>query len=215
VEKIIRARAAIALSTPGASSRGGGATAESFNKIPGGATKEQFNIMLLNLLRDRLHLRFHVETKVAPVYVLRVGKSGQKFKETAVGHDDSAKAVPGGIDAEGFPIVPPGVHSIVSMPRPGEIFTTAQDVTMAELAQSLELPGDRPITDETGLTGHYDFKLHRAYARGRGATDGGTASPAPSVFTAVEEQLGLKLEPANRPIPQLIIDNIDREPTDN
>lgn len=184
-------------------------------KIPEGATKEQFNTMLLNLLRDRLHLRFHMETKVVPVYVLRIGKSGPKFKETAVGHDDSAKTSRRGLDAEGFPIVPPGVHMMLSMPHPGEVFTTAQDVTMAELAASLQRPGDRPVVDETGLTGHYDFKLHHDYGRGRGAADDGTPSPAPSVFTAVEEQLGLKLEPANRPLPRLIIDNIDREPTEN
>ena len=71
-------------------------------------------------------------------------------------------------------------------------------------------------SDETGLTGHYDFKIH--YEWMRRATDPATGvapDPAPSVFTAVEEQLGLKLESATHSFPQLIIDAIDREPTDN
>ena len=171
--------------------------------------------MLGNLLRDRFHLRFHMESKVLPVYALRVGKNGPKFKETARRAGEPTAHGRGGIDEQGFPILPPEFKGIMAMPRPGEIFKAAQDVTMAELAPSLESPVvGRPIVDETGLTGHYDFKIHYHWA-GR-PTDAGVASdPAPSVFAAVEEQLGLKLESSTAPFPQFIIDSIDREPTEN
>jgi uncharacterized protein (TIGR03435 family) len=184
--------------------------------IPEGATKEQFNVMLGNLLRDRFHLRFHMDSKVRPVYALRVAKNGPKLKETAAGSGPDDATTPkggiGGFDAQGFLILPPNRKGIVSFPRPGEIFTTAQDVSMAELARSIEAPAagvERPVIDETGLTGHYDFKLHMEWGR---VTDVGVA---PSIFTAIEEQLGLKLESATHSFPQLIIDSIDRDPTEN
>jgi uncharacterized protein (TIGR03435 family) len=187
--------------------------------IPEGATKEQFNVMLGNLLLDRFHLRFHTDLKVVPAYALRVAKNGPKFKE-AVRRDD-AKIPAERVDAQGFPVPLPAFHGIVSLPHDGQIFLVGQDVPMAELARQLEhpwgmeRPGDRGVIDETGLTGRYDFKLHHEYLR-RPATDTGVASdPAPSVSSAVEEQLGLKLESTTTSIPHLTIDSIDREPTDN
>jgi uncharacterized protein (TIGR03435 family) len=183
--------------------------------IPEGTTKGQFNAMLENLLRDRFHLRFHMDSKITPVYALRVAKNGPKFKATARRDDAAVPSRPmGDRDAQGFIIVPPGYKGMLSRPVPGEIFTTAQDVSMTDLALSLEQKAERPIVDETGLTGHYDFKIHYEWLRR--PTDTGVATePAPSVFTAVEEQLGLKLESSTHAFPQLIIDSIDREPAEN
>ncbi len=184
--------------------------------IPEGATKEQFNVMLGNLLRDRFHLRFHMDSKIILVYALRVAKNGPKFKETVRRPDDAT--VPsrpiGDRDAQGFIILPPNYTGMLSWPVPGEIFTTSQDVPIADVAQHLEQMARRPVVDETGLTGHYDFKIHYEWIIR--PTDTGVATdPAPSVFTAVQEQLGLKLESSTHSFPQLIIDSIDREPTDN
>lgn len=78
----------------------------------------------------------------------------------------------------------------------------------------MERQAGRPILDETALTGRYDFKIHFEWLR-RPTEAGGASDPAPSVFAAVEDQLGLKLESANSSIDQLIIDSIDREPTEN
>jgi uncharacterized protein (TIGR03435 family) len=184
--------------------------------IPEGTTKEQFNAMLGNLLRDRFHLRFHMDSKVLPVYALRVAKNGPKFKETAR-HADDATVPSGPIgdrDAQGFIILPPGYKGTLAWPAPGEIFVTAQDVPMTDLARSIETAAGRPVVDETGLTGHYDFKLHREYGRGT-ANSGDASNPAPSVFTALQEQLGLKLESSTALFPQLIIDSIDRDPAEN
>jgi uncharacterized protein (TIGR03435 family) len=187
--------------------------------IPEGATKEQFNAMLGNLLRDRLHLRFHLEKKVVPAYALRVGKNGPKFKE-AVRHDD-AKIPTERVDAQGFPVPLPDFKGIMSLPHDGQIFIVGQDVPMADLAQLLGHPGgpirpdDRPVIDETGLAAHYDFKMHHEYLRRPGADAGVASDPAPSVLDAVEQQLGLKLESTTTSITQLIIDSIDREPAAN
>jgi uncharacterized protein (TIGR03435 family) len=107
------------------------------------------------------------------------------------------------------------------LPHDGQIFIVGQDVPIADLARLLQhpqgmvQPEDRPVIDETGLKGHYDFKFHHEYI-GRPVSDGGVApDPAPSAFDAAEKQLGLKLEPSTAPISQLIIDSIDRDPTEN
>jgi len=185
--------------------------------IPEGTTKEQFNIMMGNLLRDRFHLRFHIESKAIPVYALRVAKNGPKFKETAAryGEDGTAPAgVIGAPDAQGFPVLPPNYHGIVGRPANGEMLTMAQDVPIADFAKWIETSARRPVIDETGLSGHYDLKIHFEWLR-RPADAGVTPDPAPSIFDAVEQQLGLKLESATKSFPQFIIDSIDREPTGN
>ena len=183
--------------------------------IPEGATTEQFNVMLGNLLRDRFHLRFHIDTKISSVYALRVAKDGPKFKETALHHDENGTAPPSGVgwttDAKGFPVPPPDRHGMVGIPGNGEMRLTAQDVPIRDFALSLESRAGRPVIDETGLTGYYDFKIHYENFR-RPAV---VADPAPTIFDALEQQLGLKLESSTSPIAHFTIDSIDREPTDN
>ncbi len=184
--------------------------------IPEGATKEQFNVMLGNLLRDRFRLRFHMDSKILPIYALRVAKNGPKFKETARRDDDPTVPVRpiGSTVAQGFPVVPPSYQGSVALPHDGELFVTAQDAPIASLPGWLERPAGRPVVDETGLMSHYDFKIHFEWG-GRPTDAGDAPSGAPSVFTAVEEQLGLKLESATKSFPQLVIDSIDRDPTEN
>ena len=184
--------------------------------ISDGVTKEQLNVMMGKLLSDRFHLRFHIESRVVPIYALRVGKNGPKFKDTAPRADDP-KAHPYGFDAQGFPIPPANHHGTLVHGNAGEMFVTAQDVSMAGLVNLIDdrpvgAGLGRPIIDETGLTGRYDFKIH--YERPRTGT-GVASDPAPSIFAAVEEQLGLKLESSTAPFDHLIIDSIDREPREN
>lgn len=184
--------------------------------IPEGTTKDQFKVMVGNLLRDRFQLRFHMESKAQPVYALRVAKNGPKFKETARRTGETAgpsKGV-GGLDEEGFPILPPNHQGAVSMPRAGELFMAAQDVPITTLLGSIETKAGRPVLDETGLTGHYDFKVHFEWIR-RGPATGDPSDPPPDIFVALEQQLGLKLESARRDLDQFIIDSIEREPTEN
>jgi uncharacterized protein (TIGR03435 family) len=187
--------------------------------IPQGATKEDFKLMLADLLRERFRLRFHMASKVRPIYALRVGKNGPKIKPTVRRTD--AATLPSGVtravDAQGCPILPPDYEGMLgrATPNPSEMCWSAQDVAIANLARLLEQPaGRRPIIDETGLTGRYDFKIRMQWM-GRAPDAGVSLDAVPTVFTAVEEQLGLKLEPSTTSFPELIIDSIEREPTEN
>ena len=182
--------------------------------IPPGATKDDFTLMLADLLRERFRLRFHMDSKIRPIYVLRAGNNGPRLKPTERRADDATEPSVGGVDADGCPIVSPNYKGMVSLPVPGMMCWTARDVSSADLARHLEQRAGRAIVDETGLTGRYDFKIRYQFG-GRGGDAGAAVDSAPTVFTAVEEQLGLKLEPTTRSFPELIIDSIEREPTEN
>ena len=182
--------------------------------IPQGATKDDFKLMLADLLRERFRLRFHMDSMIRPIYTLRAGNNGPRLKPTERRADDATEPSVGGVDADGCPIVSSNYKGMVSRPVPGVMCWTARDVSSADLARHLEQPAGRPVVDETDLTNRYDFKIRYQFM-GRGGDAGAAADRAPTVFTAVEEQLGLKLEPATRSFPALIIDSIEREPTEN
>ena len=183
--------------------------------IPAGATKEQFNLMLGNLLRDRFALRFHLEPKVRSVFALRVGKNGLKIKPAAP-RTDSAASPSGSMerDARGCPIVAANYQGMVGWPSPGQQCWTARDVPLTNLARLLERPAGRPIVDETGLTAGYDFQIYFEPIPPRASQTAADVSSAPSVFVAVEEQLGLKLESAKTTRDFIIIDHVER-PSEN
>ena len=83
-----------------------------------------------------------------------------------------------------------------------------QNLSLQDLASLLSHPVGRPVVDKTGIQGSYDFKLDYS-------PNESTDSPLPSVFTALTEQLGLKLETQQVPVNMLVIDHVDREPTEN
>jgi uncharacterized protein (TIGR03435 family) len=80
--------------------------------------------------------------------------------------------------------------------------------TLAGFAGSLRSPAGRPVIDKTGVTGNYDFTLSYAH-------DGDTDSPLPSLFTALQEQYGLRLEKAKVPLEILVIDRVEKVPSEN
>lgn len=79
---------------------------------------------------------------------------------------------------------------------------------LSAFATSLRSPAGRPVADKTGIQGNYDFSL--TYAR-----DSDTDSSLPSFFTALQEQFGLKLEPAKVPLEIVVIDHLEKIPTEN
>lgn len=81
-------------------------------------------------------------------------------------------------------------------------------VSMSSLAAMLAHPVGRPVVDKTGVTGEYSIKLNFA-------PDGATDSPYPSIFTALQEQLGLKLEPQKVAVDMLVIDSLEKVPSAN
>jgi uncharacterized protein (TIGR03435 family) len=216
-------------------------------KVPEGATKAQFRVMMQNLLIERFKLAAHHEKKDLPAYELTVAKGGPKLKASTGAAELPDDAGRGGApppprpmrDADGFPQLPPGRHSMMAM-SPGRARWRLVDESMEQFSKSLQGMVGRPVNDATGLTGKYDFELSFAPAAngvdfmGRGlmsgpmprppgggaaGPDGASVAPAddsiPSIFAAVQDQLGLKLESKKAPVDTLVIDHIEKAPTEN
>jgi uncharacterized protein (TIGR03435 family) len=168
-------------------------------KFPPDTTKEQFQTMLQNLLIERFKLKLHHETKMLPVYELTVLKSGHKLL---------APGTPAPVTAEGlaFPDVPPD--------RPGFRFTgarlAARQQPIATLTGMIRTAAGRLIIDKTGLKGTYDYWLEFNPRALLGQDDS-----IPDVFTALQQQLGLKLVDAEAPFDVVVIDSGDKIPGEN
>jgi uncharacterized protein (TIGR03435 family) len=170
-------------------------------KIPQGATKEQFRVMLQALLAERFHLKVHMTSKEFLAFDLTVAKGGPKFKEAAATAPDH-----------------PGLFSQQSFSR-GFIVVHlgGQQATMAALAKFLPEPGAPPIGDETGLAGKYDFSLDYTIEKAPPPSAGGhvDAPPAPDLAVALRQQLGLQLIRKKALFDVVVVDSVDKLPTDN
>jgi uncharacterized protein (TIGR03435 family) len=150
--------------------------------------------MMQTLLADRFGLKFHREMKSLPMYALVAAKNGPKLRESSAG-------VPSSMEL-----------------RPGQLSATS--MSMKSLVPLLSRFVDRPVLDQTGLTGNYDFKLQwtldagLSSGFGPGADASSSDSAGPSLFTAVQEQLGLKLESQKGPMEVLEIDHAEK-PSEN
>jgi uncharacterized protein (TIGR03435 family) len=160
-------------------------------KVFNNMTREQRQTLVRSLLTERFHLQCHIEMKTLPVYDLVIAKDGPKFKENP----------------------PPGVAAAAGM---GNVNTTrmsfdANSATLLNLTSQLSEVLDRSIVDKTGLTGRYD--LHLKYTPNDAPVSDAADAP-PNLFTALEEQLGLKLVAAKGPVQTLVVDHIE-QPTEN
>ncbi len=188
-------------------------------KVPKGTTRDQFSVMLQNLLVSRFKLAVHHETRDIPTYVLVVAKNGPKFKESGaekpvVEDKDEPTRPPAPepirVDKEGYPIFTPskaqqvmaGNRARMSDPR----------MTMAELANSLGAQLHGPVTDATGLTGAYEITLYWTVD-----TMGATADTdsGPGLLEALAGQLGLRVESKKGPVDFLVVDHAEKFPTEN
>ena len=164
-------------------------------------------LALQQLLADRFKLKLHRETRELPVYELVVTRSGPKFREAKPGdtYADGAKR------HDGQPIGP-GIWLL------GRGDLAGQGMPLSALILILSRQLDRPILDKTGLTSNYDYKLQwspeESHAPSNDQETVSPDSPAPSVFVAIQEQLGLKLEPRKAPVEVLVIDHVER-PSEN
>ncbi len=147
--------------------------------------REEMLKMIQALLAERFHLAMHRETRQLPVYDLVVGKVGPKLKPA-----DSSASSDGTV-------------------RMGQLAT--QKMSMALLTSILAFDVKKPVNDKTGLKGDYAFTLE--WTTGLGEEDAGQAT-RPSLFTAVQEQLGLKLESVKGPVEVVVIDMVEK-PTEN
>jgi uncharacterized protein (TIGR03435 family) len=179
-------------------------------KVPPNAPKGQIPLMLQNLLAERFKLTVHREPKVMPVYAMVVGKNGLKVKP---------------MEGE-----PEGSMSSSFSPK-GRAFSG--QMTLAALAAALSQMLDRPVVDLSGITGTYDIALewvpdeHESGALtkmrimggpagGGGEAHGETSEPnGPSIFGALQEKLGLRLEGRKSPVDILVVDGAEKVPTEN
>jgi uncharacterized protein (TIGR03435 family) len=192
-------------------------------KIPAGATKEQVNQMLQNLVVDRFRLTLHHMTKEFRLYELVVGKNGPKMKASM--EDPSAaggRVSPIPIGKDGFPAIPAGRRGMIQMQMDGRRRIVGRVQSMKDLADLLGNQVGAPVVDKTGLGGTYDFTLDFALGPGRGVDAlVGPASPTdntadvPNFFGGLQEQLGLKLEQKTGPLDVLVVDQVEKVPTDN
>ena len=179
-------------------------------KVPPNAPKGQIPLMLQNLLAERFKLTVHREPKVMPVYAMVVGKNGLKVKP---------------MEGE-----PEGSMSSSFSPK-GRAFSG--QMTLAALAAALSQMLDRPVVDLSGITGTYDIALewvpdeHESgsltkmrimggQAGGGAEAHGETSDPnGPSIFGALQEKLGLRLEGRKSPVDILVVDGAEKVPTEN
>lgn len=183
-------------------------------KIPPGTRMEDFRVMLQNLVKERFRLKLHAETREFSGYALVVAKSGFKLKERSSGPTASSASSAAGK----FPDLPSNKPGIIAhhLSREGNILirVRVQQMPMSEIARSLKVPDDVPVVDQTGLAGKYNFTLEYAYpARKSQAVP--EEPPAPSVFTAVQQQLGLQLVSKRVPFETVVIDSFNRVPSEN
>lgn len=149
-------------------------------------TIERARPMLKAMLAERFKLKVRRETRDVPAFDLVVLKNGPKFKENT----DPTLAHPG---------------LITSADRSG-VHVKATKGTMARLISQLSLNAGRPVLDKTGLAGGYDFTLDWAAENSPAALDGSAAT----LFTALQEQLGLKLEPSRTMQEMVVIESAEK-----
>lgn len=161
-------------------------------KYPLGTSDQGVMVMLQNLLGERFSLALRRETRQLSGYAMVIGKGGPKL------------------------------HSAAS-PRPFAMFralpghASGSSASMPDLADRLSRAPfelDRPVVDFTGLTGRFDLTLDWSPVDAKGDKEGENAT-GPSMFTAIEEQLGLRLEPRKLPLEVLIVDRANRTPAEN
>ncbi len=200
-------------------------------RVPAGTTKDRFDGMLQNLLRERFKLAFHYQQKEVPTYELTVAANGPKMKESRPGtpgesepwwiSSGSTKA----LDKDGYPVFAEGDNGLAS--SAGHSRWTAFNVSTAEIAKTLSDQSNRPVVDATGLKGAYNVDLkwvvdlnftlsERKKAEVREQVgdlpDGGGG---PMLVRAVQDQLGLKLNSAKGPGQIVVVDHVEKVPSGN
>jgi len=162
--------------------------------------------MFQSLLAERFNLKVHRETKNATVYFLTIGKNGPKLQDAKTGNTLA-------VNADGTPA---RSRIQVGIAKGGAEEIQAYSTDMKTLGDFLTRALDRPVLDKTALTGAYDFTLEwMPDIASTPAPDSPNAVPLPgipgaSLFTALQQQLGLKLEPGKSPIEIIVIDHVER-----
>jgi uncharacterized protein (TIGR03435 family) len=193
-----------------------------------GTTREQFREMLKNLLKERFKLAVHFEPKEVPGYELMVAKGGVRMKEAQPPKEnpDDGKAPgrdgPLQRDKEGFPILARGEDSMAIMG--GKARWVSPQCTLDRIVSMMVNQLNAPVTDTTGLTGKYEVNMYwdaAGFSNGvlrappAGAEPAAAELEGPTIFTALQDQLGLKLQSKKASVEALVIDHLEKVPTEN
>lgn len=195
-------------------------------KLPTGG-RDQLRAMIQSLLADRFKLVLHKGSKEFPVYALVVGKNGPKLKESSPDPEIESAAAKSNVNVDvaggrGGTVVNFGPGSYISY---GLNKFEAKNVALANLVDSISRFVDRPVVDMTNLSGRYDLTLEysieelRNLVRASGTDprqipDIPGTDPTISIFGSLEA-VGLRLEPRKAPLEVLMIDHIEKTPTEN
>jgi len=160
---------------------------DGLSNMDGELNLPQLQKMIQKALAERFGLKMHREKREMSVYAIVVAKGGPKMTVST----NSTNAPP-----EQHPRDGSGQHTEI-----------LKNFSMDDLALILQFRVDRPVLNRTGLNGRYDMTLKWTYDEDRAPTDG---TAAPSLFTAMQEELGLKLEPMKAAADVLVIDKLER-----
>jgi uncharacterized protein (TIGR03435 family) len=167
---------------------------------------EMYGPMMRALLEDRFGLKIHNEIRELPVYALTAARGGARLTPSK----------PGGcvaIDVKSVLKAPPGTNYCgqFEMKRGAVWIADAKGMTVAEFAARVFRDTlDRPVIDRTSIAGLFDIHLEFSDLENPAGRSGDADNAAPSVFTAVQEQLGLKLSPDKGPVEVLVIDHVEK-----
>jgi bla regulator protein blaR1 len=182
-------------------------------KAENNATKEQVRLMIQSLLEERFKLKIHRENRESPVYFLVAAKGGHKLQP--IKDEQDKKPLEGSVS---FPVGG----------NPGPVEFNLRAITMDRFASQLTSMAGRRVINKTGIAGFYDISLHftmdpqmgggiirMAPVESQGGPTPAVEAPSgPTIFTALQEQLGLKLEADKAPLEYFIIDSIEK-PSEN
>jgi uncharacterized protein (TIGR03435 family) len=167
---------------------------------PGQPSVDQMKMMIQKLLADRFQLKFHFEKRELSAYAITIAKTGAKITRS----QDDPNGIPGwnfGRNASGM-------------------IMTFRNSPMSQFTALLQNSMDRPVVDQSGLSGRYDFTLTFTPDAPQAALIGvpppaaDNPDAAPDLFTAFQQQLGLKLESTKAPVDVMVIDKVEK-PSEN
>jgi uncharacterized protein (TIGR03435 family) len=168
-------------------------------RMPQGIDADQYRRLLQTMLAERFHLAIHHESREMKIYNLTIAKDGPKMKPSPNPSVDGLQPPPL------RPLPPPGYH--------GPAFLNIAAISMPRFAGYLSGFLDGPIHDSTGLEGDYEIKFRAGFG---GTSSEPTAnSSSLSIFDALPEQLGLRLVPKKEQVDIVVVDSIDKSPTEN
>jgi uncharacterized protein (TIGR03435 family) len=190
-------------------------------KVEGNPTKDQMRLMMQSLLADRFKLAVHFDTQQVPVFALVLQATGRTGPNLHPHADGPPCDLPMPNPTPGNPANSDGVFpricdAFIKIPAPNhEILLGSRNTTMKLIADSLSSLGGlgRPVVDQTGLSGRFDFTLQWMPESNAPEQSGADAPLNPLGITfpeALKDQLGMKLKPAKAPMDVLVVDHVEK-----